>query len=218
MDEIRKEVENQINYLGDSEYQLGCQRSEIKTVASIVAAIEQHRKQFEGGRVASLMSAIFASDENWKKVAAESEKAARDILLAESSLLQEADELTRRATEAKQLAERKNRELQSLWNDFQSIPGKADAINAKLASLKVERDSLGIDKLNAAFADHYRALLAETTQDRMALDLRSGVIATRELRFQIIVELEGELQAELRQLQEKNKRLAKTLNLKKHDF
>jgi hypothetical protein len=129
-------------------------------------------------------------------------------------LLQEADELTRRATEAKQLADQKNRELQSLWNDFQSVPSKADAVKAKLASLQAERESLDIDKLNAAFADHYRALLAGTTQDRMALALHSGVIATRELRLAIIAELESELNAQLAGLKTRSKAFARKLGQK----
>jgi hypothetical protein len=160
------------------------------------------------------MSAVFASDANWKSIAAESEKAARDILLADSSLLQEADELTRRATEAKSLADAKNRELQSLWSDFQSLPGKADAINAKLADLQAERATLDLDKLNTAFAEHYRALLSGRTQDRMVLDFCAATIASRDLRLSIIAELEGGLTKELSELKARSKALAKKLGRK----
>src|SRR5215471_6190168 len=123
--EIRREVALQINYLGDSEYALAYGRAETKDVATIVEAIQQHRKTFEEGRVASIGSAAFASQEQWKALAAESERAARDILLGSSSELAELDRLEKAALETKRLADAKNRELELAWSEFSRIPERA---------------------------------------------------------------------------------------------
>jgi len=68
-EELRREVELQINYLGESEYLLGYMRAETKDVASVVAEIQKHRAQFEQGKTVSIGTAVFASAENWKEVA-----------------------------------------------------------------------------------------------------------------------------------------------------
>ena len=111
--ELKREVFLQINYLGESEYALAYSRAETKDVATIVEAIQQHRKTFEDGRVASIGSAAFASQEQWKALAGESERSARDLLMQSSSELAELDRLEKAAFEAKRLADAKNRELES---------------------------------------------------------------------------------------------------------
>jgi hypothetical protein len=213
-EELKREVANQINYLGDSELALGYSRAQIKTVASVVEEIQKHRKQFEDGKVASIGSAAFACTEQWEALAAESERAARDILLGNSSLLSEVGELARKATEAKRLADEKNRELQFLWSDFQNVPEKADGINAKLANLRAERASLAVEKLNADFKEFYAKILQGTLVDHMALAHHAAVIATRELRLDVIAKLEGELNAQLAELKTRTKTLARLLGQK----
>jgi hypothetical protein len=212
--EIRREVANQINYLGDSELALGYSRAQIKTVASVVEEIQKHRKQFEDGKVTSIGSAAFASTQQWEALAAESERAARDILLGDSSLLSEVDELARKATEAKRLADEKNRELQSLWSDFRSIPEKEDRINAKLGNLRAERAGLAVEKLNTDFKELYGKILQGALVDHMALAYQATVIATRNLRLDVIAQLEGELNAQLAELKTRTKALARRLGQK----
>jgi hypothetical protein len=105
--ELKKEVGLQINYLGDSEYLLGNMRAETKDVASIVAEIQKHRAPFEAGRVVNSGSMMGATAENWKRIVAESEKAARTIMLQNSSALAELNELERKAQEAAKVAAQK---------------------------------------------------------------------------------------------------------------
>jgi hypothetical protein len=92
-EELKREVALQINYLGDSEMALGYSRAETKDVPSIVAEIQKHRGQFEQHHTASIGSASFASQETWRKIAADAEREARNILLGNSSLLSEVSDL-----------------------------------------------------------------------------------------------------------------------------
>ena len=162
--------------------------------------------------------ATTGTPEFWKRVAADADDFAKRELMAGSAELAQLAQLESQANAATEKARAKAAELDELFEQFSGLADQANRINARLAALATERESLDLNHLQAAFTDHYVALLSNRTQDRMALDLHSGVIATRELRLSIVSALEGELQAELRQLQGKNKRLAKTLNLKPHDF
>jgi hypothetical protein len=154
----------------------------------------------------------------WKEVAQQANECAKREILAGSEELAALAQLETEAQTATAKAKAKAAELDAQYRAFESLADNANRVNAKLAALKVEREGLDINKLNAAFENHYRALLSGSTQDRIVLDLHAAVIASQNLRLSIINSMESELQFELRQLQEKNRRLAKTLNLKKHDF
>jgi hypothetical protein len=212
--ELKKAISNEISYLGESELVLGYNRAETKDVKSIVAEIQSHRTQFENNRVSSIGCAAFASQETWRSITEASEQAARDILLEGSDLLSEATELTRKADEARRIAEEKSRFLQASWTEFQSLPGKAERSTSQLANLKAEREKLDLSKLNADFSDHYKKLLAGATQDNLVLALHAGVIATRELRLEVIGQLERDLEKELAELRAKSKTLARKLGQK----
>jgi hypothetical protein len=56
--------------------------------------------------------------------------------------LSEADAPAAKAEEARQAADKANRELEALWSEYQSLPDKADRISTKLARLKADRESL----------------------------------------------------------------------------
>jgi predicted nucleic acid-binding Zn-ribbon protein len=214
MDEIRKEVANQINYLGDSEYQLGCQRAETKTVASIVSAIEEHRKQFEGGRVASLMSAIFSSDDNWKKIAGEAEKAARELLLGSSEELIELNELERRATEARRLADEKNRALEAAFNEWSALPERVEKIRRKLADINRELETLTPEVVERRFKEEYVKVTRGAMRDELGLSLIAGIAATRQWRTDVLNRAAEDLTKELAGLRKRSKELSKRLGRK----
>jgi hypothetical protein len=52
--EIRKEVSNQVTYLGDSELALAIRRAGSNDMNAIVAEIQKHRAQFEQHLTASI--------------------------------------------------------------------------------------------------------------------------------------------------------------------
>jgi hypothetical protein len=83
---IRKEVERQISYVGDSEYALAVSRvGNASDVKAIVEAIVEHRQQFEAGRVTSNGCASFTTRENYQAIAAESDAGAKRELLKSST-------------------------------------------------------------------------------------------------------------------------------------
>jgi hypothetical protein len=130
--ETKREVGIQINYLGESEYALALSRVETPDVAAIVEAIQQQRKQFEDGKIVSIGSATFASESQWRAIATDSERAARNIVLGDSSELAQLDRLEKAALEAKRLADKPNRELESAFAEFSRIPERADTIKLEL--------------------------------------------------------------------------------------
>ena len=139
-------------------------------------------------------------------------------MLAGSAELTTLAQLETKAQAAAAKAKAKAAELDAQYRAFEALADNANRVNAKLKALATERESLNLDKLNADFADHYRKLLGGSVTDRMALDLHATVIASRELRLQIVGSMEGELTSELRGLQKENVRLAKVLNQRKHNF
>jgi hypothetical protein len=212
--ELRREVALQIPYCGDNELALGYSRAQIKTANSVAAEIQKFRTKYEAGKVSSIGSATFSSADNWKAIAAESDREARSILLGNSSLLTEVSELQAKAAEAQRTAEQANRELEALWNEYQSLPDKAAAINRLLENLRLDRESLDVERLNADFRDFYRAILEGALVNRMALVFQAGAIATRDLRLEVIGQLETKLQAELAELKARSKVVAKKLGQK----
>jgi len=209
--ELKREVFLQINYLGESEYALAYSRAETKDVATIVEAIQQHRKTFEDGRVASIGSAAFASQEQWKALAGESERSARDLLMQSSSELAELDRLEKAAFEAKRLADAKNRELESAWNEFSRIPERADAIRLELDGIAKLLQELEPEKIEADFKRHYKATLNGSAADPFAQTALAGLLVTRQLRKECLNEKAEDLNKKLAELKARSKALAKKL-------
>jgi hypothetical protein len=164
-EELKREVSLQINYLGDSEYALGYSRAEKKDVATIVEVINKHRAQFTSGKTSNIGSAEFASATQWQALAAESDRAARDILLGSSSELAELDRLEKAALEAKRLADAKNRELESAWSEFSRIPERADKIKLELDGIAKLLGERKPETLEVDFKRHYKAMLNGSTVD-----------------------------------------------------
>jgi hypothetical protein len=101
----------------------------------------------------------------WQAMAAESEKAARNILMQSSSELAELDRLEKAALEAKRLADAKNRELDEAWSDFSRIPERADKIKRELDGIAKLLGELKPETIEVDFKRHYKAMLNGSTVD-----------------------------------------------------
>jgi hypothetical protein len=131
--QIKKAVSSQVNYVGDSEYLLAVSRVEDPNdVNAIVEFIQGYRKPFESGKIISNGAAAFATQEVWQVVSAESDNSAKRELLRESALLVEVDELTRKADEAKRLADERTAELNRLYREYAVLPDKIRGAQSEL--------------------------------------------------------------------------------------
>jgi hypothetical protein len=204
--------------LGDSEYALALSRVKTPDAAAIVEAIQQHRKQFEDGKITSIGSATFAPAEQWKALAAESERAARNELLESSSELTEVNELERKAEEARQAADKANRELESAFGEFSRIPERADAIKLELDGIAKLLSELEIEKIEADFKQHYKAMLNGWTVDPFTQTTLAGLLVTCELRKECLNENAEALNKDLGELKARSKLLAKQLGQPKHQI
>jgi hypothetical protein len=129
-----RRLAKQIQYLGKNEYQRAVRIAvedydgdNQKVTKAILSQIELHRKRFSNG-------STMETTEFWKKVAADADRSAQEELLAGSPQLAELNKLESEADAAKSKAERKAKELDGLWSEFQSLPGKAERARAKLST------------------------------------------------------------------------------------
>jgi hypothetical protein len=102
---IQDEVTKQIPYVKESELALAVARAEKQDAKTIIEEMRKHRAQFEASKISSIGCAEFANDATWRSIAAESDRAARDILLENSDLLTELSEAERKADEASRAEE-----------------------------------------------------------------------------------------------------------------
>ena len=157
---IKHEVDNQISYLGQSEFLLAVNRVEdASDVKTIVEFITEHRRQFEAGRVTSNGCASFATKETYQAIAAESDAAAKRELLKSSALLFAVDALTRKAEEARKAAEAKERELNLLWQEYSALPNKISTAQRELDSINDALKDLDPEKLHNEFKRHFRLII-----------------------------------------------------------
>jgi DNA repair exonuclease SbcCD ATPase subunit len=198
--------------MGDNEFRLAYSKAEIKDANNIVELVEAHRKQFAEGRVASVGSMTMASPETWAAIANESDAAARRELLQSSAVLTELDELERKAREAQQAADAKNRELNALWTEYNAIPDKIEKINVRLADIATALASLDTAKLETGFRELYRAALDGAIHDPFAQMQFAGLLVTAPLRKEVLTKLATELETELVELKARSKVLAKRLS------
>ena len=140
--ELKRTLSLKYPHLGDSELAVAISRSTELTEAAVSEQIETWRKPFEQGRVSSMGGGTYASASTWAEIAAASDLAARNEQLKDSSILLEVSDLERKGTAAQRAAEQAGRELQGLWNEWNSLEPRADAIKQQLAGINRELESL----------------------------------------------------------------------------
>ena len=124
------------------------------------------------------------------------------------------DRLEKAALQAKRLAEAKNRELESAWNEFSRIPERAYAIRLELDGIAKLLSELEPGKAEADFKQQYMQMLNGATADGFAQTALAGLLVTRELRKECLNEKAAELNNELSELKARSKALAKKLGQK----
>jgi hypothetical protein len=206
--ELRQEVSQRVPF------RAAYSKAETKDANTIAELIEEHRKPFSEGKVASIGAMTMASQETWAKIAEESEAAARRELLKNSAELSELERLERAAEEAQRLAEAKNAELSRLWSEYNNLPEKVEAINIRQAQIATELRSLEPEALKESFKSAFSALVRGASGSQDGLNLIAGMVATREWRVEVLEHLENELESELSGLRARSKVLAKKLGQK----
>jgi len=128
--------------------------------------------------------------------------------------LEELDRLEKAALQAKRLAEAKNRELESAWNEFSRIPERADAIRLELDGIAKLLSELEPGKAEADSKQQYMLMLNGATADGFTQNALAELLVTRELRKECLREKVAELNNELSELKARSKALAKKLGEK----
>ena len=180
-------------------------------IPAIVEAITDYREQFEHGRVTSNGAASFATKEVWETIAAESESSAKRELLKSSTLLAEMDELTRKAEEAKRLADERAAELNRLYSEHNSLPDKISSTQRELDATNLELKKCDADSIRAEYKRHFRAILDGANADQFSQVFLAAAIVTCDMRKEVLVEKANEREARLVEMRKRSKQLSKQL-------
>ena len=213
-EEIKAEVLRERSNCAVAEYEVCLARAteanngKQPTSRQIVEALDDWRSRF--GATVSPLGASYATEEAWRKVAADSEKAAREELLASSAELQSLNTLEKQALELQRQAKAQADKLAALFAEYSALPAKAASANEQLWKVTMEREALG-EPLNAKFNEAYTALVGGNLQFTAVTAQIAATIATRELRLQILDGIEVDAENELARLEVRNRELAKLL-------
>jgi hypothetical protein len=218
--ELKNEVLRERTNCGMAEYEVVLNRAttandgKTPTSPQIIEALDEWRKQFSLGTVSGA-AGTYATEETWKRIYAESEKAAREELLSSSEELRTLTALEKEAVELQRKARAQEEKLNAWFNEYSNLPNKALSANDRLARVSEERKALG-GPLDAEFNEAYTALACGNLQFTAKVAQLTSTIATRELRLQILKRIEAEANAELAKLEVRNKELAKLLGRPRH--
>lgn len=210
--ELQREVALRVNRLGTNEYRLALSRAENKNDANqLVELVEAFRLPFSEGRVSSIGSMVAASAETWARIAEEADAAAKRELLKSSAVLTELEELKRKARLAQEEADRKSRELQALWDSYNSLPEQIQTRELKLAQLGNEIRSLDPKQLEENFKSLYRAMLNGVLGSPVSLNDIGMLLYTSGLRVEVLSTKAEELQKEIADLRARLKQVSRKL-------
>jgi hypothetical protein len=213
--ELKKEIEREIPKIGPAEWELACQTaSDSKNLdefkRKVADALEEFRLKIAGPTTGTT-AFEYKTEQGWLEYYNSIETDARKELLASSAELKTLDKLQRDTLEAERRAKQKELELTKLFDDFCSLPGKADSINRRLADVRTTREALSETSLTTKFRQLYTEGLAGTASAFGFADQVALALLTSRLRIEVLNEQEVELTASLAKLQEDDKRLSKAL-------
>jgi hypothetical protein len=125
-------------------------------------------------------------------------------LLEAERLAQEAEDASRKAHEAQEAVAR-------LWEEYNSLPAKAEAIKARLAAIGNELAELDPAKIRAEVLDLIKAGANGAIVNTEYYQNLTAKLVTCDIRREAFTELQTELEAELSNLHKLNKTLGKRL-------
>ena len=185
------------------------------TARQIIEALDAWRTQH--GASVSPFGSSFATEEAWKKIAEDSEKAARELLLESSAELQSLTAIEKQLFDLQRQAKAQEAKLSAWYSEYSALPGKAASVNEQLGRIAAERTALG-DALDGEFIDAYKALIADDVQYTAKVAQLSATIVTRDIRLSILDTLEADAKSELAKLDVRDKQLAKLLGRPRHEL
>jgi hypothetical protein len=212
--EIKAEVLRERSNCGVAEYEVVLNRATAAndgkhpTSKQIIAALDEWRSQF--GATTSPIGGTYATEETWKKIHADSERAAREELLSSSAELRTLTTLEQEAIELQRRAREQEAKLNNWFTEWTGLPARAASFREQLGAVAQQRETLG-DALDAEFAEAYAALVRGNVQFTAKVNQLAATIVTRQLRLTILKGIEDEANAEIQKLDARNKELSKLL-------
>ncbi len=99
-----------------------------------------------------------------------------------------------------------------LYNELDRIPARIDALNLRLSQIATSREQL--NNAEATVKDLYAAAIRGAMVQAGSVEAWSGVVATREIRLEVLPEFEAESKGALAALVAREKELRKALGIK----
>jgi hypothetical protein len=201
---------NAVNHLGQFEYRLAISKLGANaSLQDVIAAIEEHRAPFMREVGGNIGSSVMLSSSAWQKLANESDDAAKKILLSDSKAMRNVEDMISKAEVAAEVARKAQAEFDRLYAELDAIPAQKDALNLKLAQISNTRHDLA--HAEEIVKDLYAAALRGAIIERGALEMWSGLVATKQLRLDVLAEIESEVKAELVKVEAREKELRRQL-------
>jgi hypothetical protein len=149
-----------------------------------------------------------------------SEEAAKRELLTGNEVLAAIDAKHAAAQQAVDEANKFEAAINSVWLAFSVLPDKAAKLNEKLARFHVEHRYLDAIEYDAAIKTLYVHQLDPAPNTSMGGNLHELFTAKslRDFKLTILVELEAKVTAEIEELREQNRELAKRLGKPAHNI
>src|SRR5262249_4146412 len=190
-EEIKKVVIRERPTVGDGEYEvcynrvLEANNGKQPTSKQIIEALDDWRKPFTKG-------VSYASKEAWDAMYAQSERAARELLLQSSAEMKTLTALEKQAIELQRKAKEQEAKLNTWYAEFNGLPAKAAAYHTRLSVVTAQRNELDSAYLDVDFTAAYTALVGGNLAYTAKVDQLAARIATRDLRLSILKEIEAE--------------------------
>jgi hypothetical protein len=219
--EIKAEVLRARTNCGLAEYEVCLTRAaeanggEQPTSKQIIEALDAWRTQH--GASVSPFGSSFATEEAWRKIAEDSEKAARELLLESSAELQSLTAIEKQLFDLQRQAKAQEDRLNAWFSEYSSLPAKAANANDRIWKATAEREALG-EPLEAKFNEAYTKLVEGDLQYTNITAQYAATIATREFRLRILDAMKVDAENELAKLEVRNRELAKLLGRPKLDL
>jgi hypothetical protein len=216
---LRRNVGIRRASLGQAEFEL-CLRKvreqfthadSAKLVALVTDELDRWRVTFTGGKTSM-------TTEEWQRIFDQSENAARNQLLGDSSTHKRVEELNEKAKSAKRQAEQAAAELTTQWSEFNVLPEEKAKLGEVLKRIAKERAILEREEIENSFKEVYRTSILHPERNIPIVINLVELLTTRELRIPVLDSIEKETRESVEKLKVRNRQLAAKLDQPEHRF